>query len=177
MFFSVSSVTLSHNNEHLGCLIMRHINEYRKDSKMKTIYRISISIVLLTLLLGFSFALSSRSALAKSTTSSVAARSCYSEVYYIPRKGWYYKLQPNVLYQSPWLRTTKYCRDINMNFITLSAPVIAQICFRKGSCSAWKTYNRRNVWYLPATNVRDNTDFQINFRVNRNTSMAVMVAS
>jgi hypothetical protein len=178
MFFSVSIVTLSHNDEHLVYLIMRYINEFWKDSKLKTIYRISISVVLLTLLLGFSLALSSRPALAKSTTSTVAARSCYSEVYYIPRKGWYYKLQPNVLYQSPWLRTSKYCRDINMNFITLSSPVLAQVCFKSANtCTAWKTYNRKNVWYLPATNVRDNIDFRINFRVNRNTSMSVMVAS
>ncbi len=141
------------------------------------IYRFSIGIVLLSLLLGFSLAFSSHPAQAKSTSTTTAARTCYSEVYYIPKKGWYYKFKPNVLYQSPWLRTTKYCRDINMNFTTLSSSLVAQVCFRvANTCTSWKTYNRRDVWYLPATNVRDNVDYRINFRVNRNTSMAVMVA-
>jgi hypothetical protein len=102
--------------------------------------------------------------------------SCYSTA----RSYGPYTLGANVYLfpsKAPWFVTTSACRDINVNFSSLTAPIQVQVCFiRTNSCNAWKTVDHTNQWYVIASNVLNNTSYRFGLKTTRTTTLKVSVA-
>jgi hypothetical protein len=154
-------------------------HQHRKDAKMKRIYRLGIGMLLLSFLLVATFALPSHSASAKTT---VAAGACYDHAFAAQKDGELYYLKPGLFYvylnELPaTLKTTPYCQDINLKFTSLSGPIKVQVCFtRHNYCNDWKTYDKTDQWYTPATDVKDYTEYRFGFVVDKDTSFAALIA-
>lgn len=128
---------------------------------MKLRSRLGSALVLLALLLSFSFVQQAHPAQAKSTH---AAVTCYGQAFNI---GFY--ATSGVLYEFPSRSTpyvtSSYCSDINLKFTTMAGPAYVRICFVSANyCNSWKYYTAANTWYTPATAVLDGTTYVVQFQ-------------
>ncbi len=78
-------------------------------------------------------------------------------------------------------KTSSHCRDINIKFTHLTAPIKAHVCFRGlegqfNNCNSFKTISRANQWHVIATNVRDGVEYRLELRTTFATKMAGSIA-
>lgn len=128
---------------------------------MKRVYRLLLGIVILVILLCASLTL-------PSMTPKAQAASCYGGAFNLP--GTY--IGPGGYYSSPTYQTGPNCSDINFRyteFLPIASSMIyvdIRVCFHPSSggvsCNAWKWYNDFN-WHTPATAVKDNTRYHLEF--------------
>lgn len=100
--------------------------------------------------------------------SQVQAASCYSGAFNLPQ----ITLAPGASRSTAIYQTSTNCNDINFRYRSESptdykALVDIRVCFHLSSggisCNAWKHYEDF-AWHTPATVVRDNTRYHLDFR-------------